>query len=153
MNNNGLGNKVESLARCRKNEELYRAEMEQLEQELAESLLGVQLATAKALLATAKSATAVAEQDVRAEAMAAYEVTGDKRVHPAVEVISKTILEYDDELAMAYCRESYHKALKLNRREFERAAKFLEPKFVEIRQEPATRISRDLSEYLEEEAT
>ena len=52
-----------------------------------------------------------------------------------------------DDLAMAYCRERFPKGLKLDRREFEKAAKILEPKFVQIRQEPSTRISRDLSEY------
>ena len=60
-----------------------------------------------------------------------------------------TTLDYLDSAAIEYCRGYLPHALKLDKREFEKAAKVLPLEFVEKGTALDTSISRDLSGLLE----
>jgi hypothetical protein len=118
------------------------------EAKLHASLLWQMVGARQRSLNQAKDKQADAETEVRKEALAAYEETGDKKPHPAVPIKMYTVLEYEEANALDYAREHLPKALKLVKRTFEKAAKVLELDFVTVTQEPRATIARDLSEYL-----
>lgn len=140
---------IRELAYARSVEVEYLQEIAELEAELAATSLGKRLAHCRELLEVACADKADAKARVHAVALASYEATGNKQPHPAVKVILYTILDYDLADALEYARQHLPKALKLDKRTFERAAKAIEPDFVTIGQEPRTRIASDLSSYLD----
>lgn len=95
-----------------------------------------------------KGKQAEAEAEVRKQALAIYLETGDKAPHPAIKVKVYTVLDYEPADALDYAREHLPKALKLDKRAFERAARAIEPDFVDFTDEPRATIARDLSKYL-----
>jgi len=129
----------------------YKQEILELENELAETSLGQRLVRARELLGVARADVTDAVDEVQARALGAYEATGNKVPHPAVKVALFTVLDYAPGDALEYARLHLPKALKLDKRTFEKMAKVIEPDFVTISQEPRVRIARDLSAYLEEE--
>lgn len=88
--------------------------------------------------------------EVRKQALAIYDETGSKSPHPAVKVKMYTVLKYNLAEALNYAREHLPKAVKLDKRAFEKAAKAIEPDFVTINQEPRASIARNLDEYIQE---
>ena len=88
------------------------------------------------------------EEDVRRQALATYAETGDKAPHPAVKIKDFTVLDYEPGAALDYARVYIPRAVKLDKRAFEKAARVLEPDFVKITQEPRATIARDLNKYL-----
>ncbi|MBM3155593.1 MAG: hypothetical protein FJ008_09770 [Chloroflexi bacterium] len=141
---------VVNLASIRKVEAEYLQEIAEIDKELAATPLGQRLARCKELLGVARLDKADAEDVVRNAALQVYEATGDKQPHPAVKVVMSTVLYYDQGAALDYCRQHLSKALKLDRGEFEKAAKVIEPEFVIISQMPTTRIASDLTAYLDQ---
>jgi hypothetical protein len=103
-----------------------------------------------ALLNTAGTDVLDADEALRAAALRTYEGAQDKHPHPAVTVKLFTALEYETEEALGYCREHLPKALKLDKRAFEKVARVVEPTFVTFIVEPRAQIDRDLSGYVEE---
>ena len=86
--------------------------------------------------------------EARKQALVVYAETANKAPHPAIKVKMYTVLGYDDGEALDYARVYIPRAVKLDKRKFEQAAKVLEPDFVTITQEPRATIARDLSKYL-----
>jgi len=146
-----INERVRTLAYCRKVEGEYKRYLAGLEAELQMSVLGQQIDRAKRLLNVAREDATDAEDRVRDVALEAYEHTQDKQPHPAVKVVMSTVLTYLNDHALVYCRTHLPQALRLDKRKFEKVAKVAELDFVDITTEPATRISRDLSQWLEEE--
>ncbi len=91
-----------------------------------------------------------ATAEVRKYALDIYEATGHKSPHPAVNVKMYTVLDYDGGEAVKYALLHLPQALKLVKRDFEKAAKVLELDFVTISQEPRASIARNLDEFTEE---
>jgi len=145
-----LNNYVHQLAYFRKVEANALETIAGIEAELVSTPLSQRLGRAKEFLGAARLDKANAADRVRNAALAEYQVMGNKQPHPAVKVVLATVLDYDPADALTYCREHLPKALKLDKRTFERAAKAIEPGFVTIEQEPRTRIAKDLSAHLDE---
>ena len=146
-----MDEQVRILATARSKEARYAQEVVRLEAALAAAPLGQTLAAARGLLIGARLDTNFAEELVREAALAVHLDTGTKKPHAAVEVVLSTVLDYEEGVALDYCREHLPHALKLDKRTFEKAAPVLGLGFVAIRQEPTTRIKRDLSAWVEDE--
>lgn len=143
-----MNQQVRILAHLRRHEDNAKSLVECIENEIATSGLGQKLARARDLLAATKLDRAEAEDNLRNIALAQYETDGDKQPHPAIGIAIYTILDYDEGQALDYARLHLPKALRLDKRVFEKAAKAIEPDFVTIGQEPRVRIASDLSQYL-----
>jgi len=95
-----------------------------------------------------------AELRLRAGAADLYKSEDVRQPHPAVKIRLVRKLEYLENMAWEFCAEHLPKALKLDKRFFEkhcRAVADTDPiSFVEIIQEPQVTIARDLSAYIEE---
>ena len=142
---------VEKLARARCIVAEYEATLVEAEEELHATPEWAAADQALQDIRQAKVEQANVETEVRERALGIYEETGDKAPHPAVTIKMYTVLDYEDADAFDYAREHLPKALKLDKRTFEKAAKILELDFVVIRQEPRATIARDLSGYLPED--
>ena len=140
---------VTYLAKCRQYEAEDKAAVERIEAAIRAEY-GKMLDDARHLLGVAKADVADAEDDVRKLSLAAYVEGGksDKKPHPAVQIKTYTVLEYDEGDALDYCREHLPNALKLDKRAFEKVAKVAEPEFVAVKDEDRATIARDLSEWL-----
>jgi hypothetical protein len=90
----------------------------------------------------------IAEEKLRASILE----TSDEEIKATFGVAVKTVkkLEYDKEEALKWAAMNYHyKLLSLNVRNFETAAKALEPDFVTITKAKQPQITKDLSSLLE----
>jgi hypothetical protein len=139
---------VACLASYRSIEAEYRDEIAQIEAEIAETPAGKRLARARDLLKVAQGDVADVDKDVRVLALNAYAINNDRYPHPAIEIKMVTAIAYDESQAINYCREHLPKALKLDKRQFEKVAKVAEPDFVTVKQEPKAYIASDLRTYL-----
>ena len=146
-----IDERVRVLAQARSEEARFAQMVANLEAELTRSPLGQTLAVAKDFLSAARLHMNDAEVVVREAAIGVYLDDGTKKPHTAVEVVLSTVLDYEEGVALDYCREHLPHALKLDKRTFEKAAPVLGLGFVAIRQEPTTRIKRDLSAWVEDE--
>jgi len=142
-----LSNAVKDLATVRQTETEIKAEVADIQAELEASGLWKLLQERKALLGSAQGAANLQADYVRELALRAYDVAGDKRVHPAVQVKMYATLAYDPTNALDYAREHLPGALKLNKQVFEKAAKAIGLDFVTMDQEPRAVIAGDLSKY------
>jgi len=142
-----LTENVQHLARCRQIQLEYQKELDGLEVAIEEKF-GKALERINSLLATAKADVVGAEERVRRAALAAYDVDGNKRPHPAVTVKSYSTVAYDSTAALDYARQHLPQVIKLDARAFERAAKALGLEFVKLGVEARPTIARDLSEYI-----
>jgi NAD+--asparagine ADP-ribosyltransferase len=138
---------IQKLAYHRNIEAEYKQEIEDVKAEIKASY-GHILERVESLLGVAKADVADAEADVRKAALATYGENGEKQVHPAVTVKVFTVLDYSLSDALEYARQHLPKALKLDKRSFEKVAKAAELDFVAVSEEPRATISRDLSNYL-----
>lgn len=146
-----MNEQVRILAHLRQTEGNAKETLARIEADLAASPLGQKLARAKELLAATCTDRDGVEKALRVSALAQYSEDGNKKPHPAVGIVLCTTLDYDQADALEYARQHLPKALKLNKRVFEKAAKAIEPNFVTIGQEPRVRIASDLSLYLGKE--
>lgn len=145
---------ITRLARARQIESEYRREIRDLEAELADTPAGRRLAEVRATyLPTACADVTDAEDAVRRQALALFESNGHhKQVHPAVTVKDVIHLQYDPEVALEYARQHLPKALKLDKRAFDKVARVLEPDFVTQTVEHKPYIARDLSAFVDDRA-
>ena len=143
-----MENEIARLAYTRSIEAEYKAKVATAEADIKASGLGIYLRQQQDYLKTAQADVADAEIEVRKQALAIYTKTGNKVPHPTVKVKIYTMLDYEPADALDYAREHLPKALKIVKREFEKAAKVLELDFVDFTEEPRATIARDLSEYL-----
>lgn len=91
---------------------------------------------------------------VRAEALAAFQETGNKQPWPGVQIKMYSKIEFSEEEARAWCFDYAGSLLKLDTRAFQRAAPALPDAPITITKEPRATIASDLSMYQKEkEAT
>lgn len=147
-----MDEKIKHLAYCRKVETEYKCEILEIENELAETPLGQRIVRARKLLEIARADVTDAVEVVQTKALRLYAKTGNKTPHPDAKIALTTVLAYEPDQAHTYARLHLPRALKLDRRTFEKAAKVLDLNFVTITQKPRVRISRDLSAHLGEPA-
>lgn len=146
-----MNDTIKNLACSREIAAKRAVELKEAETKLVASPLWQQWESARVNLQIAKGNVLSNEADVRERALGIYEEVGDKIPHPAVTIKMYTVLNYEDLNALDYAREHLPKALKLDKRTFETAAKVLNLDFVTIQQEPRATIARDLSGYLPED--
>ena len=88
------------------------------------------------------------EEKIRAEAVAVFQETGDKKPAPGVGIREVEKLDYDDILAIDWAIGHGHRGLlSLKRADFERAAKAIRPDVVVISKVPQATIARKLEEF------
>ena len=114
---------------------------------VAETAWGKESQRVKAALSDVSAEIAEADQLLRGLALDVFNATDNKHPHPAVTVKMFIVLRYDPDKALDFARDHLPKALKLDKRTFERAAKAIEPDFVTIAKEPKATIDKDLSEW------
>ena len=139
---------INELNAARKATATYKAAVDDAKARLESSELWKAFADSKESLERAQVATEYEAKYVRELALTAYGETGDKQVHPAVQVKIYAILDYDPANALDYAREHLPGALKLNKQAFEKAAKAIGLDFVTMDQEPRAVIAGDLSKYV-----
>jgi hypothetical protein len=89
------------------------------------------------------------EAQIKKEAIEQATATDNKRPHPAVQVKTFTVLEYNEQSARMWCYENFKPALKLDKKAFEALQKTKNlPDFVEVKEEQRAQIAQDLSQYL-----
>lgn len=143
---------VPELAKARALQTQHEADLKKVQAEvdaLVQEKYGNILASIQALVDSAKADVEELDAQVRIRAVADFEASGDKRPHPAVSVGEYTVLDYDLEVALQWGIQ-FGACVKLDKREFEKAAKALgNLEFVKINTEPCARINADLEAYLE----
>ena len=148
-----LDEMVRKLAEARAELATHKTEKAKLEDRITAEIVekyGDEGARLNELIAAAQQAEIAADEALRAAAVAQYEATQDKRPHPAVTVKVYTTLSYEEADALEYCQKHLPKALKLDRREFEKVARAAEPVFVTFVVEPKATVATDLSAYVGE---
>ena len=140
---------VTALAYDRQIEAGCKAEVVKAEAALRATDAWQYLERQRQYLEVAQADVACATAEVRKYALDIYEATGHKSPHPAVKIKMYTMLEYNLAEALDYAREHLPKAVKLDKRAFERAAKAIEPDFVTVSQEPRASIARNLDKFIE----
>jgi len=138
------------LASTRQIEAEYKAKIAEAEAELRATGTWRYLEQQRECLKVAQADVADATADVRKQALAIYDETGSKSPHPAVKVKMYTVLDYDDGEAVKYALLHLPQALKLVKRDFEKAAKVLGLDFVTISQTPRASIAHNLDEFTEQ---
>jgi hypothetical protein len=137
---------IRVLADARRAREQAKEDVDRIKAEI-EAQFGDALRRAHEVLEEASLAVAAIDEVTRAFAVDWFNATDDKKPHPAVTVKMYTILEYDPAVALDYCTKHLPKALRLDRRAFEKVAKVLEPDFVTFCVEPRATILSKLEEY------
>jgi hypothetical protein len=126
-----------------------RLRIDSIQIAIAQSGLGKELERQKLQLVEQKAAVESAEAAVRDFAVLWYHM--EQPLPVGVKVVNATTLHYDQDAAIAWAAEHHQKVLSLRKRDFERAARVMEPDFVRFDTKPQARIAKDLSHLLEEE--
>jgi len=87
------------------------------------------------------------EQILREMTISAYQLTGEKRPGPGVEVKEFLVLSYAEQDAFNWAKQ-HGLALKLDEKAFKRIAEVNTPDFVTIKREPRASIASDLEKAL-----
>jgi hypothetical protein len=122
--------------------------VKELDAELKATPKGQELIDAHALLSETRSRINALEQLVRGEAIACFKGNGDKHPVPGIGIRVGEALTYDQERALKYCRRKVQNALRFDKREFEKVARVLRPKWVTFEPKVTATIARDLSGVL-----
>ena len=101
-------------------------------------------------LAAAKANLALMEEGVKAEALAAYQQSGDRKGIAGTEVKLYETLAYTEADAMTWAKES-GMCLTLDKKGFEKVAKATALPFVTKGEEPRVSIASDLSAFIPQE--
>jgi len=124
-------------AELKEKKEALFADWENLHRELLNDIITANLDTQKA------------EETLRNEAIISYEIDGNRKPVPGVEIKLFTRLSYETGKAFDWALD--HKiSLSLDKKIFETLAKVNPPPFVTIRQEPMAQIATDLSKEIKE---
>ena len=138
-----------------------RAELEAAKKQLAERQATLEqvaiyhaVVLAKDWIRESQEQIAELTDQVRAEALAAFQETGNKQPWPGVQIKMYSKIEFSEEEARAWCFDYAGSLLKLDTRAFQRAAPALPDAPITITKEPRATIASDLSMYQKEkEAT
>lgn len=145
--------KLEQLAEARNTWEQAKDELDWMLDNLKQKPEWIKLAE---LAESARTQIEILETDLRTATLETYAETGNKKPHSALGVREVTKLEYDADVAVAWCMHRLPAALKLDARMFEKHAKAVSEtdpvKIVKITQQPQATIASDLSAYLAESA-
>lgn len=148
MTQDNLGRLIVDIADARRAEQVCREEIEAVETAIAATSLGVRLSALRNVyLPGMRSAVQASEDAARDAALALYEQTGDKKVHPDISIRVYQVAVYDTGQALDYARAHLSTALRLDSRTFEKAAKAIELDFVTWHDDPRPAITKDLSKY------
>ena len=100
------------------------------------------------------SAVAVTEAEASAKALglAHFQMTGEKKPTPGIEVKEKSTLDYDDADALAWAKETNMALVPetFDRKAFEKIAKATDLGFVNTIVEPQVQLASDLTPFLPE---
>ena len=92
------------------------------------------------------------DAQIRADAEQHFEITGEKKAHPALGIRMTAVLDYDIQDMKDWCLAFLPQALNLNKRLFEKHAKAVAETApvpdVTIEQQPKATIAKDLGAYL-----
>jgi len=146
---------LQDLARCRHSVETQKAYIEAIQEEI-DAAFGARLTVARERLLRAQVKLTDCDQVVRDRAVQTFQQTGDKKPSAAVQIKEYTVLVYDEDVALEFCRTSMPDVLKLDKRLFEKVARTLKElpvakpdlDFVTVTVEPRASIASDLSAWL-----
>lgn len=145
--------KIKLLAETRRAYTEAKTELDRLMDKLKQSPEWIE---ASELADCERDTAETLEAELREDILENFAATGNKKPHPALSVREVTRLEYDADIARAWCTHKLPKALKLDVRLFEKHAKAIGDtspiEFVNITKEPQATIATDLSDYLVESA-
>lgn len=142
---------VARIAKQRANVADYRARVEELEAQLKKSELGFKLETMKVGLQLQKEALENIEAAYKAQCVADYLASGEKK-YAGGQIKMVKSYEYNEDDAVAWALAHEHaNLLKVDARGFKEIAKSdkLRPDFVRVVEEPRAELASDLGEFLE----
>ena len=133
-----------------------RVELEAAKEQLAERQATLEqvaiyhaVVFAKDWIRDSQEQIAMLTDQVRAEAMAAYQETGNKQPWPGVQVKMYTEIKFDEAEAWHWCRVHADYLLMLDVRGFKEHGASMKGAPVTITTVPKATITKDLSRYLE----
>ena len=140
---------VRELQRERKQVSSVKRELAQIETRIHQQF--PELAEARIRLKIAQAEADQLDGQLRLDALEQWERGdgGKNEIHPAIKIKEYTVLDYEQDAAIDYCREHLPNALKLDKRPFEAVAKVAELDFVTISKEARATIATDLLKYLD----
>jgi hypothetical protein len=145
--NQQLAEKIVSLACARRSVELQALAVDAALGALEETEAFKSWRAAKNAKQDAEKAEAAVDAEVRELALA----SGEKQPHPAVQIITTSVLEYQDKDAVAWCIQTQQLSLlKIDTRAFEKVARTLEIQGVIRHEKPGVRIASNLRQYEQE---
>lgn len=140
---------IENLARARILADWHKGEVEIRTATVKRSELYLRLARANEKLKQVQQVVDDCDEKLRAAILKDHQATGEKH-YSGAEVKFFTVIKYNDQDAVDYCIEhDISAALKLDHKQFEKAAEVLRPGFVVAETEPRVYIDKDLSKFLE----
>lgn len=145
-----LADQVREVAQRRAERDALAAEIKDARAAF-EATLGDRLARLKGL----NEAVAMSEDAAKKLAEAIYETTKEKKPVDGVAIKVMTRLEYDDDAALAWARQTGMAIIpeSLDRKALERIAKATPLPFVTVKEEGTAQLAADLSAYLPRTAT
>ena len=139
-----LQESVEKLAMERLVMAARSQRVKEIHAELSATPKGQEMIDAYLLLDETRERVKALESCLRAEAVAEWERTSNKKPAPGIGIRKMTGLEYDEHGALMWCMAKHTGALRVNKREFEKAARVLKPDFVTFTETHTATIARDL---------
>lgn len=145
---------VQQVAQARKAAAQWKERAEYQEARLQATPAYQELLKLQEAAQVAKTLLAENEAAYRAQMLAAFEATGEKK-HPGGQVKTTKSYEYDEALAVTWALEHGHtNLLKVDASGFKKdvaASDRLRPDFVRVVEKPRAELASDLSEFLEGE--
>lgn len=148
-----LAELVRQLAEARSMQAFSKQRLAELEKAFKESQ---DYKLYSAYLSDANKQASELDQDVRKIAVELFKQNGDKKPHPAIEIKDMTSMDYDDTLALAWCKHRLPDAIKFDRSLFEKHARAIREtspiKFVTFTTTPKANIASNLEAFIDEAA-
>lgn len=149
---NHLDDSITTLAELQAQIAQLEHEEKRAQEALMQTELGQKLDSISGQIDELKARAGELDSQIRDHVVVIYESTGQRHPHPAVGVRVYTKLRYDTDEALHWSQHHLPKALKLDKRFFEKHARGVAETqpipFVEIEENPRATISTDLSEYV-----
>ena len=146
-----LAELVRQLAEARRAQALSKQRLAELEKALKESQ---DYKLYSGFLSDANHQATELYHDIRTIAVEIFGQNGDKKPHPAVDIKEMTSMDYDEKLAVAWCKHNFPAAIKLDRSLFEKHARAIREtapiKFVTFTTVPKANIASNLESFIAE---
>ena len=146
-----LAELVRQLAEARRAQALSKQRLAELEKAFKES---PDYKLYSGFLYDANNQATELDQSVRELALEFFELYGDKKPHPAVDVKEMTSIDYNETLAIAWCKHNLPAAIKLDRPLFEKHARAIRDtspiKLVTFTTVPKANIASNLEPFIAE---